>query len=116
MGFSNYFAAQVLDQYYPDTVTMSLHTADPGKTGASELTGGGYSRQTVTWNSASARARTSSAIVKFSNLTGTITHFGIWTGATFISGGQLEDSHTLTSSDFTLKVGDVAVLIGDYQR
>jgi hypothetical protein len=39
---------------------LSLHTADPGTTGANEVSGGSYARQAITWNAASGGEQTSS--------------------------------------------------------
>lgn len=51
-GFSDYLEGKILDWIFkktampaaPTNLYLSLHTADPGDTGASELTGGNYSR------------------------------------------------------------------------
>ena len=52
MSISNYLENKLLDAVFNATafnVTgdpyISLHTADPGETGASEVTGGSYARQ-----------------------------------------------------------------------
>ena len=74
---------------------LSLHTADPGATGTSELTGGtpAYARQPATWAAASAGSRASTGSVTF-NVPGgtTISHFGLWTAVT---GGVYLGSDTL---------------------
>lgn len=49
-------------------VYLSLHTADPGTTGANEVTGGSYARQSITWNAASAGSQTSSNGQTFSSM------------------------------------------------
>lgn len=61
-------------------VEASLHTADPGSSGASEVSGGGYARQAVTWAAASGGSIATGAPVVF-NVPGstTITHAGLWT-------------------------------------
>jgi len=43
-----------------DAGYLSLHTADPGTTGAHEVNGGSYARQAITWNAASGGEQTSS--------------------------------------------------------
>lgn len=74
---------------------LSLHTADPGSTGASEVAGGSpaYARTAITWNPASGGSiddATSSAL----NVPGstTVTHFGLWdalSAGNFLMGGAL---------------------------
>lgn len=61
--------------------TVSLHTADPGTTGASEVTGGSpaYARKAITFSAAAAGARTSSSQPVFDVPAGvTVTHVGFW--------------------------------------
>lgn len=60
----------------------SLHTAFPGSTGASEVTGGTYARQATTWNSAAARNLDSSATFTFDVPSGnTVAWSGFWNTA-----------------------------------
>jgi hypothetical protein len=74
---------------------ISLHTADPGTTGASEATGGSpaYTREQTTWSADTTddgvRAGTQ---VTIDLPAGTYTHFGVWTaetGGTFVGGGAI---------------------------
>jgi len=81
----------VLDALLAD-VYVSLHTADPGNTGASEVgtVGTGYARQVATFNSTgnNPTVRANNAIIQFPiALTGwgEVTHVGIWDA---ISGGE----------------------------
>lgn len=81
----------------------SLHTADPGTTGANELTGGSpaYARKAISFAAASAGAMAMTGTApKFDVRSGvTITHVGFWTAAT---GGTFMGSGTLSSpSSFT---------------
>lgn len=77
----------------------SLHTADPGATGADEVTGGtpAYARKALTW-AAAAGASKGAAMVTFDIPAGTeITHFGLWTavsGGTFRGGSALPANET----------------------
>lgn len=74
---------------------VSLHTADPGTTGASEATGGtpAYARIATTWSADT----TDDGIRTGTQVTidlpaGTYTHFGLWsaaTGGTFVGGGPI---------------------------
>jgi hypothetical protein len=77
---------------------VSLHTGDPGTTGANEVTGGtpAYARKAATWGAAAGGSRALSASVTFDVPSGvTITHFGAWsaaTGGNFQGGDNLRDN------------------------
>jgi hypothetical protein len=91
---------------------VSLHTADPGTTGANEVAGGSYARQAITWSApTSADLRSSNAPVFNVPGSTTITHFGLWTaasGGTYITGGPLSSSQTYSSAGtYTLSQADV---------
>lgn len=71
---------------------ISLHTADPGDTGASEVTGGTYTREVTTWGTVASSAVTGSAVTSDVPAGTTITHWGLWTavsGGSFLYGGSL---------------------------
>lgn len=59
---------------------ISLHTGDPGTTGANEVTGDGYSRKTVSWDTSTHK---NTNLIQMENTGstswGTITHAGFWT-------------------------------------
>lgn len=79
---------------------VSLHTADPGSTGASEVSGGAYARQALTFGG-SAGGVASATQVTFDVPAGTYTHFGLWSAATagtFRAGAALSPSQTLGST------------------
>jgi hypothetical protein len=93
---------------------LSLHTADPGDTGASEVAGGSYVREAITWAAASAGAKAinESPVFQVPAAT-TITHFGLWSavsGGTFRGGGALPSSEafggpgTYTANSLTIDV------------
>lgn len=101
---------------------LSLHSGDPGTTGANEITGGSpaYARKSVTWGTAAAGSRSLSAAVQFDVAAGTqVSHFGAWSAATagaFQGGDALRDAsnnavvetfggqgtYTLTSATLTI--------------
>ncbi len=91
---------------------VSLHSGDPGTTGANEISGGSpaYARKTAAWGSSTNGSAALSSAVQF-DIPGsvTITHFGTWTsasGGTFIGGDALRDgannpvSETFTAQGF----------------
>ncbi|MFR9767039.1 hypothetical protein [Nocardia sp. SC052] len=84
------------DNYKTLGAYVSVHTADPGSTGASEASGGSpaYARKQTTWTSATG------GVVNGSQVTvdlpaGTYTHIGIWSAA---SGGTFIDKCAITST------------------
>lgn len=93
---------------------ISLHTASPGTTGTSEVTGGSpaYARQAVTWAPITGGTGITND-PQFNIPAGvTVTHFGLWsaaTGGTFYGGDPLSASevyaaqgtYTLTAEDVT---------------
>jgi len=82
------------------TAYVSLHTADPGTTGANEVSGGAYARQgSVAFTNAGNEptVASNSAIVTFPVATanwGTISYFGLWTA---VSGGAFQGSGSITT-------------------
>lgn len=75
----------MLDQLGTVAVYASLHTANPGSTGATEVTGGTptYARKALTWNSASAGSKTLSNTPLFDvPASTTVTHVGLWSAVT----------------------------------
>lgn len=91
---------------------VSLHTADPGTTGASEVTGGTYARQLVAWDAAANGDLSLQGTETFNVPAGvTVTHFGLWsaaTGGTFRGGGALSASETFTSAG-TYNLTDITI-------
>lgn len=71
--------------------TISLHTDDPGTTGASEASGGApaYARKTTTWTAGGADGTVSGSEVEFDVPAGTYTHVGCWNGSTFLWGKSI---------------------------
>jgi hypothetical protein len=77
----------------------SLHTADPGTTGTSEVTGGGYARQNITWTAGSGSS--SGGTITFSVPAGTFTHIGYFdalTAGNFVGGYPLQASMTYAAA------------------
>lgn len=76
---------------------VSLHTADPGTTGASEASGGSpaYARKQTTWTGGASDGSVTGSAVVFDVPAGTYTHVGVWTAATsgtFVGGFALSSS------------------------
>jgi hypothetical protein len=86
---------------------VSLHTADPGASGTSEVTGGSYARKSVSWAAASAGNVATNADITF-DVPGstTITHLGYWsavTSGTFYGSRALDASQDY-ATDGTYKI------------
>lgn len=93
---------------------VSLHTATPGTTGASENANtGSYARQACTWNAASGGSKTNSTALSFSTANSVaVTHFGTWSSATYGAGtyaigGALGSS--VTAASITIASGGITL-------
>ncbi len=84
---------------------ISMHTADPGTTGASEVTGGSpaYARKPASWGTAASGTRSLSSAVVFDIPSGvTVSHFGLWSAASggiFLGGDNLRDGSNNPASE-----------------
>lgn len=82
----------ILDAAY-QSVFVSLHTGNPGTTGADEVTGGSYARQAENFGAASSGELTNASDITFTDMpAATVTYVGFWTlvsGGTFIGGASL---------------------------
>lgn len=113
MSFSNYLENKVLLHVFgataytaPTTLYVALFTSNPGETGAgTEVSGGSYARQTITFTVTGAQAANTAA-VEFPTASaswGTITYAAIYDAST---GGNMLDYGALTTSK-TIASGDV---------
>lgn len=121
MAFKTTTANKILDKVLRNTdftpattLYVSLHTADPGETGASEVTGGSYVRQAITFSAASAKATTNTADLLFASMpSATVTHVGLWDASTvgnFWWGSALSVSKAISAGDtFKIAAGDYDV-------
>lgn len=76
----------------------SLHTANPGTTGASEVSGAPYARKAITWAAGAVNGNVT-ATVTFDVPSGvTVAGAGVWTAVT---GGTYLDGVTVTSQAFS---------------
>jgi hypothetical protein len=85
-------------------IKVSLHTADPGDTGANEVSGGGYSRQPVSFGPTSNGSTSNSADVVFNNMPAvTVTHAGLWDSSSptpvWLGGAPLTAPKALQNGD-----------------
>ena len=114
MSFSNYLETEILDHVFagsaytaPTTKYLALFTAvADGEAGSvTEVSGGGYARQTVAFTT-SGNTTSNNAAVEFPTATanyGTVTHVGVYDAS---SSGNLMAYASLSSSK-TIETGDV---------
>lgn len=83
------------------TVYVSLHSADPGITGASEITAAG--RKAIAFNASSGGQVANGALIEFTGMpAATVTHLGLWSaasGGTFLWGGSVAATKTFGAGD-----------------
>jgi len=91
---------------------VSLHTADPSTDGSSEVTGGSYTREAISWAAAASGSVATDAQIVF-DVPGstTITHLGYWsasTAGTFYGSRALDTSQTYaTAGTYTIASGNI---------
>lgn len=79
---------------------VSLHSADPGTTGTSELTGGSpaYARKTPTWDTAASGELPLASDIEFDvPAASTVAWVGFWDSTTFMGKAQLSASESYAS-------------------
>lgn len=98
-------------------VYVSLHTGDPGETGASEVSGGDYVRKLVAWDAAAnpGGTKANDGAITWAAITwsGTVTHLGLWDASTagnFLWGGAAAASKTYASGD-TANIADGVLIV-----
>ena len=114
MSFSNFLETEILDHVFagaaytaPTTKYLALFTAvADGETGSvTEVTGGGYVRQSVAFTT-SGNTTSNNAAVEYPTATanyGTVTHVGVYDAS---SSGNLM-AYAALSSNKTIETGDV---------
>jgi len=114
MSFSNFLETEILDHVFagaaytaPGTHYLALFTAvADGETGSvTEVSGGGYARQTVAFTT-SGNTTSNNAAVEYPTATanyGTVTHVGVYDAST--SGNLM--AYAALSSNKTIETGDV---------
>ena len=115
MPLNNTAKNLMLDQLATVAVYASLHTADPGSTGTSEVTGGSpaYARKSITWNSAATGNLDNNANPVFDvPASTTVTHVGFWsasTAGTFYGSADITDETFAAQGTYTLTDADISL-------
>lgn len=122
MSKSNYSEIAALDWLLggatptrPSARYVALYTADPGETDAgTEVSGGSYARQAVTFSAAASGATSNSGALSFTGMPAcTVTYFGVRDASTagnLLYSGALTASRTLLAGD-TLNVAAAALVV-----
>lgn len=108
---------QALDALVSGTTNVlayvSLHTGTTGTSGTNENSGGGYTRQSCSWNAASSGTKTNSSALTFTTAGSTaITYIGTFsasTAGTFGVGAALGSS--VTAASITVAAGAISLAI-----
>lgn len=95
MAFATATKNTAVDAIVALGIFISLHTADPGTTGASEATGGSYARQSSAHGAASSGVATGAEVTFGGLVAASYTHFGYWSA---VSAGTFRHGNTLTPS------------------
>jgi hypothetical protein len=123
MSISDYYENKILDHMLrgtaftpPTAVYVSLHSADPGETGANEISGGGYARKQVTFNAPSGGSMTNSNLLRWDNMPAvTVTHVALWdapTAGNCLWTGALTASVTVSAgASFEIGPGNLTVTL-----
>jgi len=123
MSISNYAENKILDHVLrnvaftsPTSVYVSLHSADPGETGANEISGGSYVRKVAAFTAAASGATETSATLTWSDMPAvTLTHVAIWDASTAgncLWVGALSSAKVVNSGDtFQMAAGDLDVTL-----
>ncbi|QFG09412.1 head protein [Mycobacterium phage Yuna] len=108
MAATNQFKLDVLAAILAQGALLSLHSADPGTTGASEITGGGYARKTFAWGTAAivsggaddGKAKSTGTTQTMNVAAGVaVTHYGVRKAdGTFLYGKALNPGVTLNAN------------------
>lgn len=97
------------------TYYLGLNTGDPGTTGANEVSGGSYARQSITFGAASGGSVASNTAQSFTSMpaeSGGIGYFSVWTassGGTYLEGGTLSGLSGSLPSGITISVASGAI-------
>lgn len=106
----------MLDGFGGGVAFVSLHTADPGVSASAEVSGGAYTREAISWASATSGSVSTSASIIF-DVPGstTITHLGYWsasTSGTFYGSRPLDVDQTYaTAGTYTITTGNITETI-----
>lgn len=101
-----------VDAITGNITACSLHTADPGTTGTSEVTGGTYARQTPTFGAASGGSAATTGDMTFDVPSGqTVSWIGLWAGATFYGKDDVVDEAYGSDGQYVVNTGSTIAIV-----
>lgn len=108
-GYTTGFINDITDFITGDINVLSLHFDDPGSTGANEVSGGGYSRQTPSYPAATGGQTDLSSSLTYSVDAGTtVKYWGAWDASNnFLLGRPMQNTAsggTTFSTDGTFEL------------
>lgn len=125
MSFTNYLETEILDHVFgasaytaPGTLYVGLFTAAPSDSGGgTEVSGGSYARQTITFTT-SGNTTSNTSAVEFPAATanwGTVLYAGVFdasTGGNLMAYAELTSSKTIETNDiFRLPAGNLDITL-----
>lgn len=115
VGFSTAAANTALDNQGTAYSWVKLHVGDPGGSGTSNAATE-TTRKQVTWASASAASKASSADLVWTSVAGTedFTHFSLWTASsagTFGGSGTITANAVTSGDTFTIPSGSLTLTL-----
>lgn len=123
MALSTYIGNKIIDAIVNATtltgitsVYVSLHTGDPGLTGASEVTGGSYIRKVASFEAGASKASQNDAVIEFASMpAATVTHIGLWdaeSAGNFLWGGTNSGTQSVAAGNtFRLASGALDIAL-----
>jgi hypothetical protein len=117
---SNYTANKIINAFRGTTWTgetamyLSYHTAHPGRTGASECSGGSYGRELLTLDAPTNGVTANSAAESNTMPTATAKFWGLWnasTGGDFLMGGPCNEQAFTDGQTADLAIGDLDIVL-----
>jgi hypothetical protein len=111
---STAYIASIYGLITGSTHYLALYTSNPtAADSGTEVTGGSYARQAITWGSIVGGSISNSALISFSGVpAATITHWGIKSAAT---GGTLKIYGPLNSSVASISGDEIQFPVGNLQ-
>lgn len=110
MAIAYYLGNKILDAYLRNTslaiaqAYASLHTGDPGITGANECTGGSYGRQTIEFDAAANNATANTNQEEWTSMPECdISYLGLWDAS---SSGNFMQAGGITGAPKSVNAGD----------
>jgi len=110
-GLTNAGTGAMLLGFANSATFLSLHSADPATNGSSEISGGSYARQSISWSSPTSGSTYNSSLIVFSLPAGaSVSYVGYWSA---LNGGTFYGSRALDATNAFPSAGSMTIAIGD---